>query len=141
MSATWAEREFAQKNGVTLIEHARPVRIQAVDGVVTGVLFEQTVNDEGRLKGTGDTFEVAADTVFKAIGQTLVPFGAGFELLATVGGKIEVDAQGATSIAGVWAGGDCAQTGIDLTVQAVEDGKRAAQSIDRALAGLMAKAA
>jgi dihydropyrimidine dehydrogenase (NAD+) subunit PreT len=141
MSATWAEREFAQKNGVTLIEHARPVRILAADGIVTGVLFEQTVNDEGRLKGTGDTFEVAADTVFKAIGQTLVPFGAGFELLATVGGKIEVDAQGATSIAGVWAGGDCAQTGIDLTVQAVEDGKRAAQSIDRALAGLMAKAA
>jgi dihydropyrimidine dehydrogenase (NAD+) subunit PreT len=141
MSATWAEREFAQKNGVTLIEHARPVRILAADGVVTGVLFEQTVSDEGRLKGTGDTFEVAADTVFKAIGQTLVPFGAGFELLATVGGKIEVDAQGATSIAGVWAGGDCAQTGIDLTVQAVEDGKRAAQSMDRALAGLMAKAA
>jgi dihydropyrimidine dehydrogenase (NAD+) subunit PreT len=141
MSATWAEREFAQKHGVTLIEHARPVRILAADGVVTGVLFEQTVNDEGRLKGTGDTFEIAADTVFKAIGQTLVSFGAGFELLATVGGKIEVDAQGATSIAGVWAGGDCAQTGIDLTVQAAEDGKRAAQSIDRALAGLMAQAA
>jgi dihydropyrimidine dehydrogenase (NAD+) subunit PreT len=141
MSATWAEREFAQKNGVTLIEHARPVRILAVDGVVTGVLFEQTVIDEGRLKGTGDLFEVAADTVFKAIGQTLVPFGEGFELLATAGGKIEVDAQGATSIAGVWAGGDCAQTGMDLTVQAVEDGKRAAQSIDRALAASMAKAA
>ncbi|CAB3786126.1 NAD(P)-dependent oxidoreductase [Pararobbsia alpina] len=138
MSATWAEREFAQKSGVTLIEHARPVRILAVDGIVTGVLFEQTVTEEGRLKGTGDTFEVAADTIFKAIGQTLVSFGTGFELLATVGGKIEVDAQGATSVAGVWAGGDCAQTGIDLTVQAVEDGKRAAQSIDRALTASIA---
>jgi dihydropyrimidine dehydrogenase (NAD+) subunit PreT len=141
MSATWAEREFAQKSGVTLIEHARPVRILALDGVVTGVEFEQTVIDEGRLKGTGDVFTVPTDMVFKAIGQTLVSFGPGFELLATVGGKIEVDAHGATSLAGVWAGGDCAQTGTDLTVQAVEDGKRAAQSIDRALAAALSKAA
>jgi dihydropyrimidine dehydrogenase (NAD+) subunit PreT len=141
MSATWAEREFAQKNGVTIIEHARPVRVLATDGVVTGVLFEQTVIDEGRLKGTGDTFTVPADTVFKAIGQTLVSFGEGFELLATVGGKIEVDTHCATSLPGVWAGGDCAQTGMDLTVQAVEDGKRAAAAIDRALAESMPRAA
>jgi glutamate synthase (NADPH/NADH) small chain len=34
---------------------------------------------------------------------------------------------------GVWAGGDCIGTATDLTVQAVEDGKRAARAIDRAL--------
>jgi len=33
----------------------------------------------------------------------------------------------------VWAGGDCAATGMDLTVQAVQDGKQAAAAIDRAL--------
>ena len=34
---------------------------------------------------------------------------------------------------GVWAGGDCVAGGEDLTVAAVEDGKQAALSIDRAL--------
>ncbi|NIG07596.1 glutamate synthase, partial [Burkholderia sp. Tr-849] len=42
----------------------------------------------------------------------------------------------------VWAGGDCAATGgVDLTVQAVQDGKRAAASIDATLAQRDAKAA
>ena len=35
--------------------------------------------------------------------------------------------------AGVFAGGDCIKSGEDLTVQSVEDGKRAAESINRAL--------
>ena len=34
---------------------------------------------------------------------------------------------------GVWAGGDCVAGGEDLTVVAVEDGKLAAESINRAL--------
>ena len=38
---------------------------------------------------------------------------------------------GRTSLAGVWAGGDCVAGGEDLTVAAVEDGKQAALSIDR----------
>ena len=33
----------------------------------------------------------------------------------------------------VWAGGDCTHGGQDLTVEAVEHGKIAAHSIDRAL--------
>ena len=36
---------------------------------------------------------------------------------------------------GVWAGGDCVAGGHDLTVVAVEDGKLAAESINRALMG------
>ena len=32
----------------------------------------------------------------------------------------------------VWAGGDCTHGGQDLTVEAVEHGKIAAQSMDRA---------
>lgn len=141
MSATGFEREFAQTSGVTIIEHARPVRVLATDGVVSGVLFEQTVIEGGKLTGTGDTFTVPADTVLTAIGQTLVSFGEGFDLLEKVGAKIEVDAHGATSLPGVWAGGDCAQTGLDLTVQAVEDGKRAAAAIDRVLAESIPRAA
>ena len=33
----------------------------------------------------------------------------------------------------VWAGGDCAQGGQDLTVAAVDDGRRAAEAIHRFL--------
>ena len=32
MSATWAEREFAQKSGVTLVTHAKPVRMAGRTG-------------------------------------------------------------------------------------------------------------
>ena len=73
--------------------------------------------------------------VLTAIGQTLVaePFGAGS--LKLQGGRIVVDAERRSSVQGIWAGGDCVAGGQDLTVSAVEDGKRAALSIDRFLRG------
>jgi glutamate synthase (NADPH/NADH) small chain len=54
-------------------------------------------------------------------------------MLALEGGRITVDAERRTTLPGVWAGGDCVAGGQDLTVSAVEDGKQAALSIDRAL--------
>ena len=52
-------------------------------------------------------------------------------------GYIETDEEtGATSLPGVWAGGDCAQGGEDLTVSAVQHGKVAAIDIDRQLRGV-----
>ena len=44
-------------------------------------------------------------------------------------GKIAVNSEFETSLEGVWSGGDCVGPGEDLTVQAVEDGKQAANSI------------
>ncbi len=136
MTATWAEREFAQKNGVTLITHATPVRLVGRDGQVAGVEFESTAAEApGR-------FTLDADMVLKAIGQTLVPVGLARELLTLDGGRIAVDSDGRTTLPDVWAGGDCAATpGIDLTVQAVQDGKLAAASIDACLAHPDARAA
>jgi glutamate synthase (NADPH/NADH) small chain len=46
-----------------------------------------------------------------------------------------VDAAGRTSQARVWAGGDCATGGDDLTVTAVAEGRDAAEDIDAALRG------
>ncbi|AOK14935.1 dihydropyrimidine dehydrogenase [Burkholderia cepacia] len=133
MSATWAEREFAQKCGVTLVTHAKPMCLCGVDGQVTGVEFEAA---------SGERFTVEADMVLKAIGQTLVPVGIERELLTLDGSRIAVDADGRTAWPDVWAGGDCAATGgVDLTVQAVQDGKRAAASIDAALVRRDAQAA
>jgi glutamate synthase (NADPH/NADH) small chain len=73
--------------------------------------------------------------LFKAIGQVLVSDGldSGGELLELSGTRIAVDDERKTSLDGVWAGGDCVAGGKDLTVAAVEDGKQAAHSIDRAL--------
>ncbi|MFT8885914.1 MAG: FAD-dependent oxidoreductase, partial [Acetobacter papayae] len=43
-------------------------------------------------------------------------------------GRIKVDAEGRTSMKGVYAGGDCT-AGEDLTVAAVLDGRNAAEAI------------
>ena len=70
--------------------------------------------------------------VLKAIGQSLVaqPLGSALELKS---GRIVTDAQGHTTHAKVWAGGDCRFGGRDLTVEAVEHGKVAAHSIHSAI--------
>lgn len=136
MSATWAEREFAQGQGVRLITHAKPVRLLGSDGMVTGVEFERASADGS------ERFIIEADMVLKAIGQTLVAVGIERELLTLDGSRIAVDANGRTSLPDVWAGGDCAATGgMDLTVQAVQDGKLAAAAIDAHFARTAVKAA
>jgi glutamate synthase (NADPH/NADH) small chain len=137
MSATWAERDFAQTQGVTLITHAKPVRLIGSDGVVTDVEFERTASD-----GSAERFTLEADMVLKAIGQTLVSVGLDHELLTLDQSRIAVDADMRTSLDKVWAGGDCAASGgVDLTVQAVQDGKLAAASIDAAFSLAAVKAA
>ena len=55
--------------------------------------------------------------------------------IALEAGRIKVDAEGRTSLAKVWAGGDCVFGGDDLTVAAVAQGRDAAESIHRALMG------
>jgi dihydropyrimidine dehydrogenase (NAD+) subunit PreT len=136
MSATPHEQEFAQVNGVRIKYWARPVRVIGVDGRVTAAEFEYTKLDGGgRPTGTGEMFSLPADQVFKAIGQVLVPdptSSGAQHVLETRDGKIAVDADRKTSLPGVWAGGDCV-AGVDLTVQAVQDGKVAAHAIDRHL--------
>jgi glutamate synthase (NADPH/NADH) small chain len=63
-----------------------------------------------------------------------LPAGDGASgLLALDGGRLAVDGERQTSLPDVWAGGDCVAGGDDLTVSAVQDGKVAAQAIDRAL--------
>ena len=137
MSATDHEQEFAQTNGVTIKHWAQPKKLIGYRGHVAAVEFEYTQLDaKGQLMGTGDTFRIDADMVFKAIGQTFVadPLKEqGRDLLQlSKKGKIAVNEDCLTSLPGVYAGGDCTE-GKDLTVAAVEDGKRAAQSIIRAL--------
>ena len=139
MSATWHEQEFAQVNGVRIKHWARPVRLIGHNGAVKEVEFERTaLDDRGRLIGTGETFSILCDQVFKAIGQKFVKDpvnGKARESLDVLDGKIAVNEEMKTSLANVWAGGDCVASDTDLTVQSVEDGKVAAHAIDRYLGG------
>ena len=136
MGATWHEQELAQTNGVTIKHWARPLRIVAHQGRLKEVEFEYTQLDEqGRLMSTGDRFSLLADMLFKAIGQSFVPSplsNGAAEPIELANGRIQVNADRKTSLANVWAGGDCVP-GEDLTVSAIQDGKLAAESIDRNL--------
>ena len=136
MSATGHEQDLAQTDGVRIRHWAQPKRFSGEAGHVTSVEFERTEPDaDGRAQGTGETYTLDADMVFTAIGQVLLadPLQDGAaESLDLEGGRIVTGAGGATSLPGVYAGGDCV-TGDDLTVQAVEDGKRAAFAIDEYL--------
>ncbi|MEJ0011922.1 MAG: NAD(P)-dependent oxidoreductase [Bauldia sp.] len=135
MGASSYERELAQTDGVRIKFNAMPKRLVTNGGNVVAAEFEYTAERDGRLVGTGETFTLDADVVFKAIGQTLTPAGlnGNAEPIELQGGRIKVDAERRTSANGVWAGGDCVFGGEDLTVAAVQDGKVAAESIHRAL--------
>jgi glutamate synthase (NADPH/NADH) small chain len=134
MPASDYEREWAQRNGVTIRTWSVLKSLEVTDGAVVGATFATVREVDGRLQETGDTWSTSVDTVFKAIGQTLVLADPTLATLRLRDGRIEVDAEGRTSLPGVWAGGDCTFGGRDLTVEAVEHGKIAAHSIDRALA-------
>ena len=94
--------------------------------------LEYSVSRDGRLTGRGETLRVKADQVLQAIGQALDGAPEG---LAIEGGKIAVTGAGRTGLSGVWAGGDCASGGDDLTVTAVAEGRDAAEDIHSALMG------
>jgi dihydropyrimidine dehydrogenase (NAD+) subunit PreT len=129
MSASTAEQEWAQTNGVTIHHWLAPVEVIGEAGHATGVTFARQALVNGKLSATGGTTTLAADMVLKAIGQKL-----GNPVLAESGltlkdGRIATDEAGTTNLKGVWAGGDCRAGGLDLTVEAVEHGKQSAHAI------------
>jgi glutamate synthase (NADPH/NADH) small chain len=122
MGATAWEQELAQTEGVVLKTFAAPKEIGD-----TTITFERTRLTDGKLIGTGETFTLQADMVLKAVGQRLS--ADALDGLQVSGGKIAIDDAYRTTLAKVWAGGDCVATGEDLTVQSVQDGKLAALAI------------
>ncbi|MBC7736635.1 MAG: NAD(P)-dependent oxidoreductase [Candidatus Saccharibacteria bacterium] len=115
MSASLYEQEHATAAGVTILYGAAPKAI-----TTDGVVFTY---------GPGDDFVLKADQVFKAIGQTLTGVPDGIVLdgpkIARTGPRGKV-----------WAGGDCAAGGEDLTVTAVAEGRDAAEAIHAMLTGV-----
>ena len=130
MSASRYEQDLAASHGVKLLFNVQPVTLETLEPSAALVL-EYTATKDGRLTGTGETMRISADQVFSAIGQTLATDGG----LALDGRKISVTGAGRTSRDRVWAGGDCASGGDDLTVTAVAEGRDAAMDIYATLMG------
>jgi glutamate synthase (NADPH/NADH) small chain len=125
MKASKYEQDHAASLGVRIVTNAQPVGVIG-NGAVREVEFAYTEEGPDGLRETGERFRLRADQVFRAIGQTLdgTPDG-----LALEGGKIAVSGPGRTGREWVWAGGDCAAGGEDLTVTAVAEGRDAAEDI------------
>jgi len=124
MNASEFEQQLAQTHNVQIITNLQPVKISPEARSVLRVEFEQ--------RGTGVKHEFSCDQLLLAIGQKF-HLNDALSALSLENGRIVVDAAGRTSHAQVWAGGDCASGGDDLTVSAVQAGKVAAESINQVL--------
>lgn len=133
MGATEHEQDIAKANQVRLLTWAQPDAVLLNEqGQVRGMRFARTRLENGRLQSTGQTFELAANAIFSAIGQAFDGHALSDPLareLKREGERIWVDTQQQTSGPGIYAGGDCTALGQDLTVQAVQHGKLAAEAI------------
>jgi heterodisulfide reductase subunit A len=139
MPAIPEEVEEAIHEGIEIRLLVSPVRVLGKGERATGMEFMRMKLGEpdgtGRakpipIKGSG--FKVKADTVISAVGQRVDPRGLkGFE--TDRDGTIKVDPEtGATSMKGVFAGGD-AVTGAGWAIDAIAAGKKGAISIDKSL--------
>ena len=136
MTAYPHEYDFIKHEGVAFSFLTQPVRVDAENGSVKSLeCLRMTLGPKdasGRPSPqpvTGSDFSISADQIVRAIGQEK-PSVASQLKLKTEKGFIQVNANFETSLAGIYAGGDCIRArGSASTVMAVQDGKRAAQAI------------
>lgn len=135
------EYDLGKADGVQFEWYVQPEGFVGANGRLAGATFARTqLQGEGRkaelVRIPNSEFTIECDMVIKALGQTPVD-----ELLSNVQG-IERDRGAvrinpntyATTRRGLFAGGDCTSKGKEI-VNAVQDGKMAARSINRFLDG------
>jgi len=141
LKARAAEIEHAEEEGIIFKFLAAPVRLFGNDkGFVTEmecIRMELGEPDEsGRRRPIpiqGSEFRIPADTVVAAIGQAPNPtLQRATPQLVTSRGKVVIDNRAKTSMDRVYAGGDVVRGGSTV-ILAMEDGRRAAASIDQAM--------
>ena len=133
------EIEEAREEGVRFRFLAAPLAFLGESLLVEVECVEMALgepDDSGRRRPVpldDSEFAIPADTAVKAIGQEprseLAAWVDGLELER---GKVEVDEDGRTGNRKFFAGGDAVNGGASV-VEAVRDGKRAAEAIDREL--------
>jgi glutamate synthase (NADPH/NADH) small chain len=127
MSASVDEQHWARTQGVTIHHHLAPAEILGEEGHVRGVRFVRT---DGASTGVpGAETLLPADAVLRAIGQKFDPAVLAASGVKLDAGRALADDAGRTGVPRLYLGGDCRAGGRDLTVEAVEDGKRAAAAI------------
>jgi len=141
MPAIAEEVEEILAEGVTLEELASPTRIILEDGRATALECIRNqlgeTGEDGRRKPIpieGSEFEIEADAIIVAIGQIPdVSFLGGSTVSLRKGGTIAADPQTClTGEAHVYAGGDVVR-GPSTIIEAIADGRRAAEAICREL--------
>ena len=138
MSAYSFEYDLAKNDGAQFLFHSAPVEILAEDGHVVGLKLVKTrFAADGKLEVIpGSEFIEACDLILKAVGQEKQ--GARLKSLfpdLAIDGKgvvVRDPLTGATNVAKLFAGGDCANGGREV-VNAVGEGKKAAHGIHAAL--------
>jgi dihydropyrimidine dehydrogenase (NAD+) subunit PreT len=137
MPAFHYEIELAKRDGVVFQWLAAPSEILG-DGGVAGLRCQRMrlgpPDARGRARPEpvpGSDFVLEVDMVIAATGQEKLGEWLGaIQGLALDGGRVMVDAEtGMTSVPGLFAGGDCANGGLEV-VNAVAEGTRAAFGID-----------
>lgn len=141
MPARDEEVEFAEEEGVNIKFLSAPVRIVGKDGRVTGVeCIEMELgepDESGRRKPVpkeGSEFLIEADIVISAIGQYPDLSFLPDEIKKTKWGIVVDENTGATSMKGVFAGGDVV-SGPSIVIEAVAWGRRASYAIDAYIHG------
>jgi glutamate synthase (NADPH/NADH) small chain len=140
MTAYVHEYEFVKKEGVEFRFLTQPLRVLVNKSSITGlecVRVQLDAQDGSRRPAPqlvqGSEFVLEVDQIVKAIGQKMTPV-AELMQLDTEKGKIRVNESLETSVAGIYAGGDCIRwKGAASTVMGVQDGKLAARAIHERL--------
>ncbi len=128
MNASQWEQELAASKGVTLRYNLQPETIEKDGDQLKAITMRYTETADDGLSATDETVTFEAQQVFVAIGQRLVDTLSNMGV-ALEAGRIKIDENGKTNLDKVWAGGDCAVGGDDLTVSAVAMGRDAAKQI------------
>lgn len=140
MPCTEAELDIAKLDGCQLRWLSAPKAVEGDNGKVSRLVCQVmqlgAPDASGRRSPveTDETFTLEVDMVIKAAGQT--PFEAlvSGEQLLHQKGKITINERCATSLPGVFAGGDCVNGGKEV-VDAVQAGKDGAAAILEYLVG------
>jgi formate dehydrogenase (NADP+) beta subunit len=136
------EIEEAEREGIGFVHRRGPARILTDGARVTGletIGVTSVFDEQGRFSPTfdqEDRREFDADTVILAIGQAIDLEALGGDGPAISPRRtIQIDPDtGATSIEGIWSGGDAAK-GPRTLIDAIADGRRSAADIHRYFGG------
>lgn len=141
MPASPFELKEAMEENITFIHRRGPARVVVEDNRVAGletIGVQSVFDDTGRFAPVFDPDDVQtldADTVILAVGQQV-----DVDALTTSGPAlsprrtIDVDDSLATSLDGVWAGGDAAH-GPRTLIEAIADGRKVAAAIHERFSG------